>query len=109
MSLELIGAYTLAFAVDALVSAAFLWLGMKIVARFVGMPPGGVYCGYRELLVAVVAASGVSLIPKIGWVASIAVLFYLLKRFTSAGFGEILSMVLISRVVAILVLIPLLP
>ena len=40
MSLELIGAYTLAFTVDALVGAAFLWLGMKIVARFVGMPPG---------------------------------------------------------------------
>lgn len=82
---------------------------MKIVARIVGMQPGADYCDYCELLIAVVCASAVSLIPKVGWIASVFVLFFLLRKFTSGSLSEILSMVPISRVAALLVMIPLIP
>ena len=108
MSLEYAIYFLLAFVLDAVIGAAFLWIGMKVVARFVGMMPGAEYCSYSELLIAVAAASVASLLPGIGWLASIIVLFVLLRKFTSAGVGEIIGMVLISRVAAIILLIPLL-
>ncbi|RLA52590.1 MAG: hypothetical protein DRR42_07170 [Gammaproteobacteria bacterium] len=90
------------FAIDAVVGAAFLWVGMKITARFYGMLPGAIYCSYRELLIAIAAAAAASLLPYVGWLAAVIVLFYLLRKFTSAGAGELIMMVVVSRLAAFL-------
>jgi hypothetical protein len=93
----------LAFAIDVVVGAAFLWLGMKFTARVIaGMQPGASYCSWRQILIASSAASIADLIPGFGgWVASWVVLFALLIRYTGGTFLEVAIIVFVSRVAAI--------
>ena len=99
------------FILDVTITGAFLWVGMKVTAKRMGMVKGSVYCSYWELLIAVVASSLVGLVPSIGWVLSIITLFWLMMKFTEAGFIEVLWMVAIAKVAfafALLVILPLL-
>ena len=92
----------LGFAIDVVASAAFLWVGMKVASFVAGIPGGGQYCGYVDLLKAVLAASVVALIPYVGWALSFIVMYYLLRRVTEAELRELLIMIMVSRVAGIL-------
>ncbi len=94
---------------DALITGVFLWIGMKLVAMFMGMGKGAVYCAYWQLVVAAGASALVGLVPGIGWVLSIVVLFGLMMKFAEAGLLEIFSMVVISKIAAVLALLLLAP
>ena len=97
-------AIILEFAIDVLFGAAFLWLAMKFTARVIaGMQAGAVYCSWSQILMASTAAAVAALVPPswVGWVLSWIVLFVLLKRFTGGSFGEVLLIVVISRVAAV--------
>jgi len=87
--LELLVGFTILFILGTVIGAVFLWVGMKVAAIAYGMPAGGVYCSYAELLVVVAAASATSIIPYVGTLGSFVVLFLLLKKYTSAGVGDL--------------------
>lgn len=89
--LEII-AYVLA---DIVLTTFCLWCAAKITA---------VDAGYLEILPAVVVSSLASLIPTIfGTIASIGVLFYLLKRKLAVNvFPDLFLMAVVSKLVAIL-------
>ncbi|MEM1262502.1 MAG: hypothetical protein AAGH76_08900 [Pseudomonadota bacterium] len=102
--------FALVFVLDALIGAAFLWIGMKITARLYGMQPGATYCDFKDIVIVVVAAAAAALLPGwIGFIASWVVLFALLKHFTDAEIGELLIMVIISRIAVALFSAMLLP
>jgi hypothetical protein len=92
----------LGFAVDLVASAAFLWVGMKVASVVAGIPGGGQYCGYVDLLKVALPASVAALVPYVGWALSLAFMYYMLRRVTEAGFREILIMIIVSRIAAIL-------
>lgn len=92
----------LAFAIELMVSAGFLWIGMKFAAVYAGMPNGGVYCSYSALFKVCFFAALVSIIPAIGWILSWVVLFVLLKKETEAEASELIIMVLVSKVASLL-------
>jgi hypothetical protein len=94
-------AIVVAFLIDLVFSAAFLWVGMRVASSAAGMPDGGQYCGFVDLLKVTAGASLAALIPYIGWALSFVVLFYMLRRVTEAEFRELLIMVVISRVVGV--------
>lgn len=96
-----VGTFALLFAVDLLVSAAFLWVGMKVASVVAGMPGGGQYCGYVDLLKVALVSSLAGLIPYIGWVLSFVAMYYMLRRVTEAEFRELWIMIIVSRLVAI--------
>lgn len=98
-----------AFLIDIAVSAAFLWLGMKVASVYAGMPNGGQYCGYQDLVKVCVVAAAISLVPYIGLIGSWVGLFYMLYKVTEAGPVELLIMVFISRAAAALAFILLVP
>jgi hypothetical protein len=85
--------FTLVFLLDLVLSAAFLWVGMKAASKFADMPGSGQYCGYTDLLKVALGASLVSLIPYVGWVLSFVVMVYMLRRVTGAELREIIIMV----------------
>jgi hypothetical protein len=91
----------LGFAVDLVASAAFLWVGMKVASFVAGIPGGGQYCGYVDLLKVALAASVAALIPYVGWALSFVVMYYMLRRVTEAAFREILIMIVVSRIAAV--------
>jgi hypothetical protein len=91
----------LGFAVDLVASAAFLWVGMKVASFVAGIPGGGQYCGYVDLLKVALAASVAALIPYVGWALSFVVMYYMLRRITEAAFREILIMIVVSRIAAV--------
>jgi hypothetical protein len=93
-------ALALEFAIDLVASAAFLWVGMKVASFVAGIPGGGQYCGYVDLLKVALVASVVALIPYVGWALSFVAMYYMLRRVTEAGFREILIMILVSRIAA---------
>jgi hypothetical protein len=94
--------FALSFAVDVLASAAFLWVGMKVASMVAGIPGGGQYCGYVDLLKVALAAAVAALIPYVGWALSFIVMFYMLRRVTEAAFRELLIMIVVSRIAAFL-------
>jgi hypothetical protein len=96
-------AFFVGFLVSAIVGAAFLWVGMKVTARFVGMPSGGAYCSFKELIGVSVIAAIAGLVPYVGWVLSIVVLFFALRKVTDAGPLELIMMVAISRLAVLVV------
>lgn len=59
------------------------------------------YCSYFDIIKASAAASLVALIPYIGLVASWVVLFYILNKLTGANIGELIIMVVVSRIAAL--------
>jgi hypothetical protein len=92
----------LGFAFDLVASAGFLWVGMKVASFVAGIPGGGQYCGYADLLKVALAASAAALVPYVGWALSFVVMYYMLRRVTEAGFREILIMIVVSRLAALL-------
>jgi len=88
--------------IDTLITGVFLWVGMKLVAMFMGMSKGAVYCTYWQLVLAAGASALAGLIPDIGWALSLLVLFGLMMKFTEAGFLEVFLMVTAARVTAML-------
>jgi hypothetical protein len=92
-------------AIDILVGATFIWLGMKFAARVIaGMQPGASYCSWWEILIAAAAAAVVALIPGIlGDILAWAVLFALLIRFTGGTIFEVVVIVFWSRIAATVV------
>jgi len=78
-----------------------LWLSMKATSLYAGMPNGGQYCSYTDLLKASTATAIASYIPYIGMVASLIVLYYFLYKYTEAEPSEIIGMVIISHLLAI--------
>jgi len=95
--------YLLYLILTIIISAAFLWIGMKAASIYAGMPNGGQYCDYLALVKVSAASAVVSFIPYVGWLLAWVVLFYMLKKETDAPFGEIIIMVLVSRFAAILI------
>ena len=93
--------FTIALLLDIAISAAFLWVGMKVASVYAGMPNGGQYCEYPDLFKVVAIAAVASVIPYIGTVLSIVVLFYMLRKVTEADVMELIIMVLVSRLAAL--------
>ena len=87
--------------VDLLISAAFLWIGMKVASFYAGMRSGAQYCSYADLIKVCFVASLVALIPYVGWIASWIILFYMLKKVTEAEVVELIIMVVVSRLAAL--------
>jgi hypothetical protein len=98
-------ANAIGLAIDILVGAAFIWLGMKFTARVIaGMQPGASYCAWWEILISAAAAAVVALIPGIlGEILAWVVLFALLIRFTGGTIFEVVVIVFWSRVAATVV------
>lgn len=77
---------------DALVGGLILWLSAKIAS---------VDLALKETVIAAGAAAIVSLVPTVGWILSIVVLFALLKKFSQANiWPDLILMVIVSRLVA---------
>lgn len=77
---------------DALIGGAVLWLAAKITS---------VNLAFSEAAIAVGIAAVALLVPSVGWVLSIVVLFLLLKKFTRASiWPDIILMVIVSRLVS---------
>lgn len=77
---------------DALVGGVILWLSAKITS---------VDLALKETVIAAGAAAIVSLVPTVGWILSIVVLFALLKKFSQANiWPDLILMVIVSRLVA---------
>ncbi len=80
---------------DIAITALVLWLAAKVTG--VDLTPG-------EGALAATAAAAASLVPTVGVVLSIVVLFYLLRRFTRADiFPDLVLMVLVSRAFTIII------
>ncbi len=81
--------YVVAFIIDAAVSGVILWLAAKVT---------GVDLFVKETIISVGAASLVALIPSVGWLLSLIVLFYMLKKFSQASiWPDLILMVIVSR------------
>ncbi len=81
---------------DALIGGVILWLSAKITS---------VDLGLGETVIAAGGAAAVSLVPTVGWILSLAVLFLLLKKFSRANiWPDIILMVIVSRLVSFLAL-----
>ncbi|MBB5320186.1 hypothetical protein [Marinobacter oulmenensis] len=81
---------------DAVVGGVILWLAAKITS---------VDLALSETFVAAAGAAAVSLVPTVGWVLSILVLFVLLKKFSRASiWPDIILMVIVSRLVSFVAL-----
>lgn len=81
---------------DALVGGVVLWLAAKIT--FVDLT-------LSETVIAAGGAAAVALVPTIGWLLSLVVLFVLLKKFSRANiWPDIILMVIVSRLVSFVAL-----
>src|SRR5690348_11764532 len=81
---------------DALVGGVVLWLAAKITL---------VNLALSETVIAAGGAAAVALVPTIGWLLSLVVLFVLLEKFSRANiWPDILLMVLVSRLVSFVAL-----
>jgi len=95
--------FIFALLLDIVISAAFLWVGMKFASIYAAMPNGGQYCEFPALIKVIAATVAISYIPVIGPIASFFALFYFLKQETDASIPELLIMVIVSRVTALIV------
>ncbi|MBD3654173.1 MULTISPECIES: hypothetical protein [Gammaproteobacteria] len=81
---------------DALVGGVVLWLAAKITL---------VDLALSETVIAAGGAAAVALVPTIGWLLSLVVLFVLLKKFSRANiWPDIILMVIVSRLVSFVAL-----
>ncbi|MCD1632135.1 hypothetical protein HLV39_15300 [Marinobacter adhaerens] len=81
---------------DALVGGVVLWLAAKITL---------VNLALSETVIAAGGAAAVALVPTIGWLLSLVVLFVLLKKFSRANiWPDIILMVIVSRLVSFVAL-----
>lgn len=80
---------------DALLGGITLWLASNITS---------VDLQIKETIIAAGAAALASIAPAIGWLLSIIILFYLLKKFSHANiWPDIILMVLVSRFVVFII------
>lgn len=93
-------AFMLSMIISLVVSAAFLWIGMKAAAIYSGVPGGGSYCSFSALILVCAVSTLASLIPVVGWIAAWIALFVMLKHVTDADPAELIIMVLVSRLAA---------
>ena len=96
-----IWSFALLFAIDLVVSAAFLWVGMKITSALAGMPGNGQFCSYADLMKVALAVSMAGLVPYVGWLLSFVTMYFMLQRVTGAEFRELWIMIVLSRIAAI--------
>jgi len=90
--------YLIYFLIDSLVNAGILFLACKLT---------GVLIEFKWLIVAVIAAALVSLIPTIGWILSLIVLFWLLNQYSNAKiWPDLVFMVVVSRLISVFLIIP---
>lgn len=94
---------------NLLFSSIFLWFGMKCSSVYAGIPLNSAYCSYFSIIKVCFFSAIASLVPYIGGVLSWVALFYFLKKETEADFGELIIMVLVSKVSAFFALMILLP
>ncbi|WP_261843193.1 hypothetical protein [Aliamphritea ceti] len=88
-------------ALDIVFSGASLWVASKLVS---------VELSFAQILIAVATASMVAMlpIPVFGWLLSVALLFFLLKRFSDANvWPDLILLVIVGRLVSFLALISL--
>lgn len=88
-------------ALDIVFSGASLWVASKLVS---------VELNFVQVLIAVAAASVVAMlpIPVFGWLLSVVLLFFLLKRFSDANvWPDLILLVVVGRLVSFLALISL--
>ncbi|PSV31151.1 MULTISPECIES: hypothetical protein [unclassified Photobacterium] len=90
-------------------SSVFLWVGMKCSSIYAGMPLSSAYCSYFSIVKVCTFSTLADLIPYVGFILSWVVLFYFLKKETEAEVGELIIMVLISKALAFVSLMFLLP
>ena len=77
------------FILDVVITGVFLWAAGKVTT---------VQVGYKEGVICVGVSSLLALIPGIGWILSIVVLFYLLKDFTGASvWPDLILLVLVTK------------
>lgn len=83
-------------ALDVVIGGVILWLAAKITS---------VNLTFVETLVAAGGAAVAALVPAAGWILSIIVLFFLLKKFSRASiWPDIILMVIVSRLVSFVAL-----
>ncbi|WP_317933144.1 hypothetical protein [Halioxenophilus sp. WMMB6] len=83
----------IAFAIDALISGAILWLAAKLTK---------VDLAFITAVMVAGASALVGIIPSVGWLLSIIVFFLLLKQYTQAAiWPDLILMVLVSKLVAL--------
>ncbi|MFO8101940.1 MAG: hypothetical protein R6U37_07240 [Dehalococcoidia bacterium] len=80
-----------AFAIQTLLAAGFLWLAMKML---------GEEGTFVSLIVACVIASIISLVPFIGGLLGLIALIFMITQFTSAGGFTAIIIVIISWALA---------
>ncbi len=81
-------------------SSVFLWIGMKCSSIYAGMPLNSTYCSYFSIIKVCTFSALAGLVPYIGFILSWVALYYFLKKETEAEVGELIIMVLISKVLA---------
>jgi len=89
--------FILSLAFIILAYAACLWVGMKFASIYAGMPKGGQYCEYPDLIKVAAATAVISIIPYVGFIGSWVVLYYLLHKETEAEAIELIIMVVIAH------------
>jgi len=78
------------FSVDIIVSGFALWLSAVLT---------GLQLSFKHALAAVILSTLVMLIPIIGWLLSILMLFYMLKHFSDANiWPDLILTVLFSKI-----------
>ena len=93
--------YIFAVVATIILFTGCLWLSMKAISMYAGIPDGGQYCTYYDLLKISTATAAISLVPYIGMFGSWVVLYYLLYKYTEAEMLEIIGMVIISQILAV--------
>jgi len=88
------------FIINLIFTTAFLWLGMKLMQVFTGVGWDGMFCSFKELMLAALGASIVSIIPVIGTILSLVVLVALLVKFTETSIKDVILIVIFARVAA---------
>ncbi len=86
-------------ALDIIFSGVSLWIASKLVS---------VELSFVQVLIAVTAASLAAMlpIPVFGWLLSVVLLFFLLKRFSDADvWPDLILLVVVGRLVGFLALI----
>ncbi|MFL7024450.1 hypothetical protein [Enterovibrio norvegicus] len=95
--------------VDLLLSSIFLWVGMKAASLYAGIPLSTAYCSFFGIIKVCFISALFRLIPYVGVIASWLALFYFLKKETEAEIGEVLIMVIVSKVCALATIIFIFP
>lgn len=97
------------FVLEVLFGSVFLWVGMKFSSFYAGIPLSSAYCSFVSIIKVCFVSSLCLFVPMIGVLLSWIALFYFLKQETEARFGELLIMVLVSKVSAFVAVMFLLP